>query len=127
MAPEAPAQTQPSPQSSDSQPDIVFGNEVMYSGLNGKPLETGKYWPTKQEVFDAIPKHCLKRDTGKSMFYAATSLAMTAACVFAGTLIPATPAWAPAWLAYAAITGMLCFLPSCQRMASIRLICPTTQ
>ena len=85
--------------------DIVFGNEVMYSGLQGKALESGKYWPTKQEVFDVIPKHCLKRDTTKSMGYAALSLAMTAACGWAGTFIPALPNWAPAWLAYGAITG----------------------
>ena len=50
--------------------DVVLGEGVMMSGLNGKALESGKYWPTKQEVFKAIPAHLLKRDTGKSMAYA---------------------------------------------------------
>jgi hypothetical protein len=77
----------------------------MFSGLNGKALESGKQWPTKQEVFDVIPRHCLKRDTTKSMLYAASSLALTAACGFAGTLIPQTWAFAPVWAAYAAVTG----------------------
>ena len=75
------------------------------SGLKGKALESGKYWPKKQEVFDAIPPHLLKRDTGKSLLYAFSSLAITAACVAAGTAIPAEIAWAPAWIVYAAVTG----------------------
>ena len=90
---------------STSQPDVVFGEEVMMSGLKGKALESGKKWPTKQEVFDVIPKRLLKRDTAKSMFYAVQSLVLTLACGWAGTFIPATPAWAPAWALYAAVTG----------------------
>lgn len=85
--------------------DVVLGEGVMLSGLKGKALESGKYWPTKQEVFDAIPKRLLKRDTGKSMLYAASSLAITAACFAAGTAIPAEIGWAPAWMVYAAVTG----------------------
>ena len=83
----------------------MLGEGVMMSGLNGKALESGKYWPTKQEVFKAIPAHLLKRDTGKSMAYALSSLAITAACFAVGTAIPAEIAWAPAWLVYAVITG----------------------
>ena len=86
--------------------DVVLGEGVMLSGLNGKALEGGKYWPTKKEVFDAIPEHLLKRDTGKSMLYAASSLAITAACFAAGTAIPAEVIWAAAWIVYAAVTGV---------------------
>ena len=106
IAPEAPQQTsEPSSSGSNAQPDVVYGKEVMFSGLKGKALESGKYWPTKQEVFDVIPAHCFKRDSAKSMLYAALSLGMTAACVYAGTLLPMTWAWTPAWILYSAVTG----------------------
>lgn len=85
--------------------DVVLGEGVMLSGLKGKALESGKVWPTKAEVFDAIPEHLLKRDTAKSMMYAASSLAITGACFASGFFIPAEISWAPVWLAYAAITG----------------------
>lgn len=85
--------------------EVVLGDGVMLSGLNGKALESGKIWPSKQEVFDAIPAHLLKRDTTKSMLYAASSLAITAACFAAGTAIPAEITWAPVWMVYAAVTG----------------------
>lgn len=75
------------------------------SGLQGKALQGTKEWPTKQEVFAAIPDHLLKRDTGKSMMYAASSAAITALCVAAGTYIPMSWAWAPVWMVYGAITG----------------------
>ena len=84
---------------------MVYGDEVILSGLNGQALQTVPRWPAKQEVLAAIPQHCFKKDTGKSMMYAATSLALTAACVFAGTFIPLTWAAAPAWAAYAGVTG----------------------
>jgi hypothetical protein len=103
-APVAPSTTSAEP--SVSKPDVVFGDEVMYSGLKGKAIRGVKQWPTKQEVFDAIPEHCFKRDTAKSMFYAFQSLALTLACGYAGTLIPATPIWAPAWALYAMVTGV---------------------
>jgi hypothetical protein len=88
--------------------DVVYGDEVMFSGLKGKALETGKKWPAKQEVFDAIPAHCFKRDTGKSMFYAFQSLALTLACGYAGTFIPMTWEFAPVWALYATVTGVTC-------------------
>lgn len=90
---------------SASEPDVVYGDEVMMSGLQGKALQGRKEWPTKQEVFDAIPEHLLKRDTTKSMLYAASSLAIAGLCVAAGTYIPVSWAWAPVWLLYGAVTG----------------------
>lgn len=74
------------------------------SGLRGQALRATDF-PTKKEVFAAIPAHCFKRDTAKSMLYAASSVALWAACVYAGTYIPATPAFAPVWVLYAAVTG----------------------
>lgn len=88
-----------------AEPDVVYGDEVMLSGLQGKALQGSKQWPTKQEVFAAIPDHLLKRDTAKSMMYAASAAAITALCVAAGTYIPMSWAWAPIWLVYGAVTG----------------------
>lgn len=102
IAPSAPVS-----ESSVSKPAVVFGDEVMLSGLKGKAIQGVKQWPTKKEVFDAIPEHCFKRDTAKSMFYAFQSLALTLACGYAGSFIPATPLWAPIWALYAAVTGVL--------------------
>ena len=110
MAPERSSSVPSTSSQSASKPDVVYGDEVMFSGLNGKPLESGKRWPTKQEVFDVIPPHCLKRDTTKSMAYAASSLLLTAACGYAGTFIPMSWAHTPAWAAYAAVTGVLLIL-----------------
>lgn len=91
---------------SASEPDVVYGDEVMMSGLQGKALQGSKQWPTKQEVFAVIPKHLLKRDTLKSLLYAASSAAITALCVAAGTQIPMAWAWTPVWLLYGAVTGL---------------------
>lgn len=62
--------------------------------------------PTKKEVFAAIPEHCYKRDTAKSMMYAFISTALTLACgAFAYFFIPLKLAYWPAWVAYALVTG----------------------
>lgn len=90
-----------------SEPDVVYGDEVMMSGLKGQALQGTKVWPTQQEVFKAIPQHLLKRDTGKSMLYAASSLAITAVCAASSTYIPMSWAWAPVWLVYGAVTGAI--------------------
>jgi fatty acid desaturase len=74
-------------------------------GLEGKALKVGNYWPTKKEVFAAIPDDCFKKETGKSLMYAAISVAQIAACVYAGSFIPFTAAAWPMWVAYACVTG----------------------
>ena len=76
------------------------------SGLKGKAMRVTKAdIPTKAQVRKAVPAHCFKRDTTKSMIYAAISVAQSAACVAVGALIPLKALWAPVWLAYAAFTG----------------------
>ncbi|CAM9720187.1 unnamed protein product, partial [Phaeothamnion confervicola] len=91
----APAQT-------PALPDL---SGVELSGLQGKAL-LDKTWPTKSEALSVIPKHCFVRDTGRSMRYAARSLAMTLACGALGAgFIPLTVAALPLWVAYAAVTG----------------------
>jgi len=77
-----------------------------FSGLQGKAMLVDKEdIPTKAQVRQAVPAHCFQRNTAKSMMYAAISVAQSAACVAAGTLIPMKMAAAPLWLAYAAVTG----------------------
>lgn len=88
------------------------------SGLQGKAL-LPKQWPTKAEVFAAIPPHLLKRDTGKSMMYAVISTVLTLACGAIGTQIPADPAFAPLWLLYATVTGAPIFLTALLRSLDI--------
>lgn len=78
---------------------------VQYSGLNGIALERRQY-PTKKEVMQAIPEKCFKRNTARSMMYAAISTALTLACVAIGwNFIPLQIAFWPLWLLYAAVTG----------------------
>jgi len=79
-------------------------SDVMLSGLNGLAL-SGIEYPSKREVYQAIPEHCFKRDTAKSLMYAAISTAMTLACFAAGTVIPMKWAFAPVWAFYAWVTG----------------------
>lgn len=79
-------------------------NDVALSGLNGIALAGIKY-PTKREVYQAIPEECFKRDTAKSLMYAAISAAITFSCFATGFLIPLKLAWAPLWLLYSAVTG----------------------
>merc|ERR1719171_2657100 len=55
---------------------------------------------------DAIPPECLVKDTARSMMYAVTSTAITAAVGLAAwALIPMQAAWWPAWVAYACAAG----------------------
>jgi hypothetical protein len=79
-------------------------SNVILSGLNGIAL-AGIEYPSKKEVFQAIPEHCFKRDTVKSMGYATVSAAMVAACVFVGLQIPLRLAMWPLWLLYSMVTG----------------------
>lgn len=84
--------------------DIIA--RIPLSGLQGKAMRVEKSdIPTKAQVRQAVPAHCFKRNTAKSMMYAAISVAQSAACLWAGTLIPMKAAFAPMWLAYAAVTG----------------------
>lgn len=77
-----------------------------YSGLMGKALLTPDRYPTKREVFDAIPKDCWKKDTFKSMCYAVFSTSLTVALgVAAYCFIPLKLAFLPVWALYAAVTG----------------------
>ena len=79
---------------------------IPLSGLEGKAMRVEKSdIPTKAQVRKAVPAHCFKRDTVKSMMYAAISVAQSAACVAVGAFIPMKAAFAPLWLAYAAVTG----------------------
>jgi len=77
----------------------------LLSGLNGKALKQYDV-PSKSEVRRAVPDHCFKRDTRRSLGHLLQSSWMTAACVAAGRLlIPFTRAALPLWIAYAAVTG----------------------
>ena len=78
------------------------------SGLQGKAfaIPAVGQLPSKAEVLAAIPEHCFKRDTAKSMGYAAVSLAITLGTgVAAALLIPLKAAYLPLWLAYAVVNG----------------------
>lgn len=80
--------------------------DVLRSGLEGMALVHGKAFPSQAEVLGSIPRHCFEKDTAKSMAYAATSVALTLACVAAGqALIPLKLAFLPLWIAYAVVTG----------------------
>jgi hypothetical protein len=79
-------------------------DNVALSGLNGLAL-SGIPYPTKREVYQAIPDECFKRDTAKSLMYAAISAAITFSCFATGFFIPLKLAMAPLWLLYSAVTG----------------------
>lgn len=79
-------------------------DNVALSGLNGLAL-SGIPYPTKREVYQAIPDECFKRDTAKSLMYAAISAALTFSCFATGFFIPLKLAMAPLWLLYSAVTG----------------------
>lgn len=65
-------------------------------------------FPTRAEVLASIPEDCFKKDTVKSLLYAAISTAMTLGCgVLAYMYIPLQLAFWPAWFAYAAVTGTI--------------------
>ena len=76
--------------------------------MDGKALRFPDKLPTKAEVLSVIPEHCFKRDTAKSLAYAAVSLALTLGCGLAAyAFIPLQAAWAPAWIAYALVNGTI--------------------
>ena len=78
----------------------------MLSGLRGKAMFSKKSdMPTKGDIRKAVPAHCYKKDTMRSLKYTAISVAEGAACFALGLLIPMKAAFLPVWLAYAAITG----------------------
>jgi fatty acid desaturase len=83
-------------------------SDVRLSGLNGAALRFPSAMPTKAEVLAAIPAHCFKRDTARSMRYAAVSLALTlGTAALAAAFIPLQAAWWPAWVAYALANGTI--------------------
>jgi len=96
----------------DPQDDDVLRQRLRLAlergGLQGKALEQGKHWPTKAEVLRAIPKDCLVKETGKSLFYAAVSAGwVLGAGYLAWKFIPMTSAAIPLWVLYAAVQGTL--------------------
>jgi len=71
-------------------------------------LQTGKKWPSKGEVLQAIPKDCLKKETGTSLLYAASSLAQVLGFGYlAWRFLPMTSAALPLWIVYALVQGCL--------------------
>ena len=82
--------------------------DLPKSGMNGKALTFPHKddFPSRADVLSKIPDECFKKDTVKSLVYAAVSTAMTVGCgLVAYCTIPLTAAWWPAWVAYAAVTG----------------------
>ncbi|KAL2914914.1 hypothetical protein HK105_205456 [Polyrhizophydium stewartii] len=65
---------------------------------------------TLKDVRDAVPAHCFKRDTLRSMGYVAHDLVLAAALFYAATFIPQLPlaAQAVAWPAYWVAQGIVC-------------------
>jgi omega-6 fatty acid desaturase (delta-12 desaturase) len=83
-------------------------SDVRLSGLQGAALRWPATLPSKAEVLAAIPAHCFKRDTARSMKYALISVALTlGTAVAAALLLPLQAAWAPAWVAYALVNGTI--------------------
>ena len=86
--------------------DDILAQFPILSGLEGKAMLVEKSdIPSKKQVREAVPAHCFKRDTAKSLMYAFISVAQSAACLAVGTLIPMKAAWAPVWLAWSAFAG----------------------
>ena len=78
--------------------ELVHDVIIPLSGLQGKAMRVEKSdIPTKAQVRQAVPAHCFKRNTAKSMMYAAISVAQSAACVALGALIPMKWAFALAF------------------------------
>ena len=76
------------------------------SGLGGQALRVeASDVPSKREFREAIPARCFEKDTARSLGYAFQSVACTGACLALAPLIPLRWAFAPAWLAYGALTG----------------------
>jgi len=84
--------------------------DLPRSGLDGKALAFPHKddFPSRADVLSKIPDECFKKDTAKSLAYAALSTAMTVGCgALAYATIPLAAAWWPAWVAYAAVTGTI--------------------
>lgn len=78
----------------------------MLSSLRGKAMTVEmEDIPNKGQIRDAVPAHCFKKDTLRSLGYAFRSCALSAACLAVGTLIPLKTSALPLWAAYAAVTG----------------------
>eukprot|EP00238_Polyblepharides_amylifera_P004547 CAMPEP_0196579266 /NCGR_PEP_ID=MMETSP1081-20130531/19816_1 /TAXON_ID=36882 /ORGANISM="Pyramimonas amylifera, Strain CCMP720" /LENGTH=451 /DNA_ID=CAMNT_0041898785 /DNA_START=101 /DNA_END=1456 /DNA_ORIENTATION=- len=80
----------------------------IFSGLKGQAIESALLpsWPEKREILGVIPEHCFKKDTVKSMMYAAVSLALTVVPgVLAHLYLPYQASYLAAWAAYALWTG----------------------
>eukprot|EP00308_Calcidiscus_leptoporus_P009071 CAMPEP_0119401238 /NCGR_PEP_ID=MMETSP1334-20130426/142269_1 /TAXON_ID=127549 /ORGANISM="Calcidiscus leptoporus, Strain RCC1130" /LENGTH=443 /DNA_ID=CAMNT_0007425153 /DNA_START=33 /DNA_END=1364 /DNA_ORIENTATION=+ len=83
-----------------------FAQPKLLSGLRGQALEvTMEDIPSKIQIKDVVPARCFKRDTAKSLFYAAQSTVLTLACGALGCAIPMKLLALPLWAAYAAVTG----------------------
>jgi len=86
----------------------VTASAVSRGGLKGLGIPSqDKEWPSKSEVLAAIPKHCFKRNTAKSLAYAAGSTALTLGLGAAGAAWLPTKGLAavPLWAMFAAATG----------------------
>lgn len=84
--------------------------DLPKSGMDGKALAFPHKddFPSRADVLSKIPDECFKKDTAKSLAYAALSTAMTVGCgALAYATIPLAAAWWPAWVAYAAVTGTI--------------------
>jgi fatty acid desaturase len=85
-------------------------DDIEASGMNRKALAFPhkEDFPSRSAVLGSIPEDCFKKDTAKSLAYAAISTAMTVGCgLLAAAFIPLQAAWWPAWLAYAAVNGTI--------------------
>jgi len=85
-------------------------DDIEASGMNRKALAFPhkEDFPSRSAVLGSIPEDCFKKDTAKSLTYAAISTAMTVGCgLLAAAFIPLQAAWWPAWLAYAAVNGTI--------------------
>ena len=85
-------------------------DDLPRSGLEGKALTFPHKddFPTRAAVLSKIPEECFKKDTVKSLMYAAISTAMTVGCgLLAYAFIPLQLAWWPAWVAYAFVNGTI--------------------
>ena len=64
--------------------ELVGAAALGNDGMKGLAMQNHVPLPTKQEVLQAIPKECFKRNTLKSMAFALGSTAATAACGLVG-------------------------------------------
>ncbi len=83
-----------------------FNKTFLPSGLNGKALNISlDDIPSRKEVRDAIPKHCLTRQTNRSLFYLARTIFLQFVVVLIGLLIPLTQKMIPVWFIYSLLSG----------------------